>query len=156
MRSDRVKNTTLSVERCAFVGDYYSDMLFEHGTQGRVQNCTLSADLCTSNTFADDYVDDLECSADRSLPVYVDESSRTPPRDPSLGVTLTADDSFPPLSAAPDVFAGANDTALVAIQQVRFKASSASVCWICAGAQRACVWRRPLVVACSAILHLPR
>ena len=115
--SYRVKTTTLSVQRCAFVGDWNRNIIFSRGTQGRLQNCTLSADLCTSLTVPDDY-DDVNCSPNRSLPVYVDELSRTPPRQPSLGVPLSADDSFPPLADAPDVFASPNDTALVAIQQV--------------------------------------
>ena len=114
--SNRVKMTTLSVQRCAFVGDWNRNIIFSRGTQGRLQNCTLSADLCTSLSVQDN--DDFNCSPNRTLPVYVDESSRTPLGQPSLGVPLTADDSFPPLAAAPDVFAGANDTALVAIQQV--------------------------------------
>ena len=117
-RSSRVKDTTLSVERCAFVGDDDDDILFEIGTQGRLQNCTLSADLCTSIKVLN-YVDNVNCTPNRSLPVVVDELSRASPRLPSLGVPLSADESFPPLAAAPDVFAGANDTAVAAIQQVQ-------------------------------------
>ena len=142
------------MKRCAFVGTSKDNILFHDRTQGRLQNCTLSANLCSSLTVANHaYYDNRNCIPNRSMPVYVDELSRDrPPWQPSLGLRRTEDDSFPPLAAAPDVFAGANDTALVAIQQVR-------CCRFCllglCSAHRVCVCARTWAVTCSVTGHFP-